>query len=271
MSLKHFVGAESGTFPDCLIFDVDGVLMDADDSFPEMIRLVVEQEWGKAGFVSDSRGYTSSHNSVLKRHGAFNDDYDIAWMLLNISASRGVRLSLSLPAPEELSEIISSCKDDCTVWLKENFHEMFERSYIRDVCSGIYFGCDDIRGTYALEKPLMQTHWRNLPLPVYIYTGRNEREWRLAQEMLGWGDLPDDRVVHSDSGMYKPSPDGLIFICDNFNHECPVFFGDTASDIKAYRAFGRGWFAAIGPILEEAEHRFSDVNEALSELADLMR
>ena len=45
-------------FPDCLIFDVDGVLMEALASFPEMIRIVFEEEWRRAGNVCDAPGYT---------------------------------------------------------------------------------------------------------------------------------------------------------------------------------------------------------------------
>ena len=75
--------------PDCIIFDVDGVLIEAGRSFPEMIRMTVESEWESAGFSADAPGYSERHNKVLKRHGSFNDDYDIVWVLLNISASKG--------------------------------------------------------------------------------------------------------------------------------------------------------------------------------------
>ena len=39
-------------FPDCLIVDVDGVLMEALASFPEMIRIVFEEEWADGEALS---------------------------------------------------------------------------------------------------------------------------------------------------------------------------------------------------------------------------
>ena len=191
-------------------------------------------------------------------------------MLLNLSASRGTALSVAMPTPDELAGIIASCGESSVTWARANFKEVFERSHIRTVCTEIYVGKGDQDGIYLIETPQLLTKWSELSLPAYIYTGRNEGEWRLAQKLLGWEDFPDERIVHSDSGMLKPSPDGLVHICSSFGHDSPVFFGDTASDLQAFRAFGRGWFAAIGPIIEDAEYRFADVNDALYKLAELM-
>ena len=47
----------------------------------------------------------------------------------------------------------------------------------------------------------------------------------------------------------------------------PVFFGDTASDMKAQAAFGRGRFAAVGRLLPEAEYRFDTTEEAVAAFA----
>lgn len=261
--------------PDCLIFDVDGVLVAAGESFPEMIRITVEREWARAGFVADAPGYSTERNEVLKRHGAFNDDYDIVWVLLNISAAKGrERLSEALPAPEELAGIISDCASDAVEWTRRRFAETFERARIREVCSKVYLGDSEERGTCALETSLLSAewaNWRDLPLPAYIYTGRNLREWRLARELLGWSDFPHERVVHSDSGMQKPSASGLSHLCDRFGHTSPLFIGDTASDLQAYLAFGAGWFAAVGGLLPDVALHFSDVNEALNELIGWMR
>lgn len=252
--------------PDCLIFDVDGVLMDALESFPNMIRAVFEDEWKKSGRICDAPGYTLDHNTVLKRHGAFNDDYDIAWTLLNIAAARGDKISEALPPPDRLGEIVSGCGGDCVAWLRGNYEEAFDYAYIVDICARTYFGDETRPGTWQLERPMLREHWSALPLPAYVYTGRNTREWRLAQRILRWEDFPDERIVNKDSGIVKPSPAGLARICERFGHERPIFFGDTASDRGAHSAFGLGWFVAIGELLPEEPLRFSSVGEALREL-----
>lgn len=251
--------------PDCLIFDVDGVLIDGLLSFPEMIRIVFEEEWRGAGLIFDRPAYDLELNAVFKLHGAFNDDYDIAWTLLNIARSRGCSVSEALPTPEELRELIAPCGDDCVTWLRANFEETFSRKDVIPHCEAVYFG-DGRPGCWTLETPLVTTRWDAMPLPAYVFTGRNTREWRLAQRTLGWEDMPDERVVNKDSGVVKPSPDGLDIICRRFGYERPLFFGDTESDARSHRAFKRGWFAAIGGLLKEEPLSFASVREAMAEL-----
>ena len=113
---------------------------------------------------------------------------------------------------------------------------------------------------------MLHCHWRELPLPVGIYTGRNLAEWELAKESLGWQDFPIEQVIHSDSGILKPSPSGLEILCKNLGANAPLFFGDTASDIKAYTAFGKGRFVAIGDLLPEADLIYNDTEDALEML-----
>ena len=64
---------------DALIFDIDGVLLDVTKSFPEVIRLCIVNGWEKfCGGAADCAGYGPEHEWVMKRHGSFNDDYDLA-------------------------------------------------------------------------------------------------------------------------------------------------------------------------------------------------
>jgi phosphoglycolate phosphatase-like HAD superfamily hydrolase len=242
------------------------VLIDADRSFPEAIRKTVEGEWRKRGFEVDAPGYSERHNSVLKRHGSFNDDYDIVWVLLNIMARGGGRLSEAMPTPEELEGIIGDFSGDCVKWCLESFHEEFDRGTTREMSIRAYFGDGVERGTYVLETPLLRSHWSALPLPAYVYTGRNGDEWRMAKEILSWEDFPDERIVGYDDGVLKPSPEGIAIICGRFGHERPLFFGDTASDRMSLDAFGRGWFVAIGDILRDVTPRYQSVEDALREL-----
>ncbi|MDR3354617.1 MAG: HAD family hydrolase [Synergistaceae bacterium] len=256
--------------PDCLIFDVDGVLINTDKSFPEAIRRTVRGEWALAGYEADDAGYSDACNAVFKQHGSFNDDYDIAWTLLNAAASRSAggrgprRLSEAIPSPEELRVIISGCPEDSVEWTRRSFGDEFPRERVRRVCADAYFGNDDSAGTFKLESPILDADWKSLPLPAYIYTGRDMREWELARKVLSWEDFPDERVINSDSGIRKPSPEGILRICKRFGHDRPAFFGDTASDRLAQSASGMGWFVAVGGILKDDKLWFKSVPEALS-------
>jgi phosphoglycolate phosphatase-like HAD superfamily hydrolase len=253
--------------PDCLIFDVDGVLLRSNETYQEIIRLIVEGEWRSAGRDADAPGYSAGLNAVFKTHGSFNDDYDIAWVLLNIALSGGdEKLSVALPSPGRLEEIISSCGRSCSEWLPKRFDVRRGLDEIREQGYKLFMGLDGEPGLWKLDRPELEADWRDLPLPTYIYTGRNFKEWGFAQHTLGWEDFPDERVVHSGTGIKKPSPRGLEFICEKFGHERPVFFGDTMSDKLSYDAFGRGIFAAVGGLLAGVEPNFKDVGEALERI-----
>lgn len=248
---------------DALIFDIDGVLLDVTGSFPEVIRQAVSTGWERfCGGASDVPGYNAGHERVLKRHGAFNDDYDIAWTLLSMAAASGEKLlSRALPSPERLLSELESYRAPVPQWVTARYGSLVPRPEVRALCAELYGGkgC----GLHLLERPMIQKHWRELGLPVAIYSGRNGLEWELAKDSLGWNDFPDELIIHSDSGITKPSPEGLEILCRRLGVSSPVFFGDTASDMQAQAAFGKGRFAAVGPLLPEAEFRYDATEEAV--------
>jgi len=248
---------------DALIFDIDGVLLNVEKSFPEVIRQCVLQGWEKfCGGITDSEGYTSEHEWVLKRHGSFNDDYDIAWTLLSIAAYRNEKyLSAAFPSSVALEWEIKTCDESPVEWVVNKYGNIVPREAVRGMCSELY--CSRL---HLLETPMLRCDWKALPLPVGIYTGRNITEWELAKERLQWPDFPLENVIHSDSGILKPSPEGLKVLCEKLGAEHPIFFGDTASDIKAYNAFGKGLFVAIGRLLPEAGLIYNDTQEAVESL-----
>ncbi len=256
---------------DALIFDIDGVLLDVTKSFPEVIRLGVTGGWeALCGGESDCAGYGPDYEWVMKRHGGFNDDFDIVWTLLEMSsASSWKKLSRALPSPERLAEELKDFKEPLPSWVRGKYGSRVPRGDVRSMCARLYG--DPESGLYRLEKPMLCRRWDALGLPVAIYSGRNAQEWQLAKKRLDWEDFPDDRIIHSDHGVTKPSPKGLEILCERLGSLSPVFFGDTASDMKAQAAFGRGLFAAIGRLLPEAEYRFETTEEAVAAFAPKIR
>ncbi|MDY3868373.1 MAG: HAD family hydrolase [Pyramidobacter sp.] len=251
---------------DALIFDVDGVLLNVERSFPEVIRQAVCLGWVQfCGGEADCAGYASPHERVMKRHGGFNDDFDLAWALLCICAASGrKKLSEAFPAPQKLDELTAGfTAGSVEEWVTRTFSPAVPRRAVRRLCARLYRGKSGGDGLCRLEMPMLRCSWRRLPLPVGIYTGRSLDEWELARRTLGWEDFPSDRVIVSDSGILKPSPRGLEILCARMGVSSPLFLGDTASDLKAFQAFGRGSFAAIGNLLPEAPAVYSSTNSAL--------
>lgn len=254
--------------PDSLIFDVDGVLLNVEKSFPEVIRLCVLKGWEKfCGGIVDDKGYTAEHERIFKRHDGFNDDYDVAWTLLSLSAhQKSKKLSESFPSPQKLQEELKTFYGSVQEWVLSRYGNLVSRKKVREYCNDLYCGTKDRVGLHTLEIPMVNCHWSALPLPVAIYTGRNLSEFELAKKSLGWEDFSMELVIHADTGITKPSPKGLSVLCEKMDSVNPLFFGDTASDMKAQEAFGMGRFVAIGEHLLEAELIFNDTETALKTL-----
>ena len=153
---------------DALIFDIDGVLLDVTKSFPEVIRRCVADGWEKfCGGVTDCAGYGPEHEWVMKRHGSFNDDYDLAWTLLSMAAASGEKLlSRALPSPERLTEELADFRAPLVEWVLGKYGGLVPRSESRAMCAELYG--DPERGLYRLEKPALSRRWDELGLPVAI-------------------------------------------------------------------------------------------------------
>lgn len=255
---------------DGVIFDVDGVLVNVRDSYPRVIRRAVAWGWEALGGEVDCEGYTDEHQRVTKAHRAFNDDYDIPWAMLCMARCRGIGpLSRSFPTPGEWEEELALFDgDDPVPWAMERFGEPeFDGSFreaVRGFCDRLYVeGLDGEEPYFKYESPLIRRRFDHIPLPVGIYTGRPWRELDLAFRLLGWEDFPRHLAVTPDSGILKPSPEGLRILCQELNISNPAFFGDSESDRAAMEAFGRGVFVAIGDSPGGDGPRFSNVEEGL--------
>jgi phosphoglycolate phosphatase-like HAD superfamily hydrolase len=267
------------TKADIIVFDVDGVLVDASRSYPRVIARSLLWAWIRVlGRIPDCEGFTYEHFAASKTHPAFNDDYDIAWAFINCTAaSSSPSLADSLPSPPEWREKIEGCRDgDIEGWVRRSFGERVPRAAVRKVCEEMYFGCDEYEalgetplyttrrgGLWEEETSLVSFHWSDLPVVSAIYTGRPRSELFLALKLIGWTDFPGDLTITPDDGITKPSPLGLSVLCEKTGASFPLFLGDAESDRKTVSAFGRGTFAAIGDFLPDEAKRYKTPEEAL--------
>jgi phosphoglycolate phosphatase-like HAD superfamily hydrolase len=270
---------------DLLVFDVDGVLIDTRFSYPSVIRAAIQWGWRRMlGRDTDCTGFSMRHFRISKRHPGFNDDYDIAWALLAVAAassrlSGDERLSRAMPSPEEWGSLLETFPAAGIVeHTIARFGDPVGRDRFRRLCEEMYLGehfdsaerlTKAKRGLWHAEKPLLGCHWKDLVLPVAIYTGRFLPELGLALARLGWEDFPKDRVVTPETGISKPSGEGFARLCRATGTHTPIYFGDTESDRESLRRFGRGTFVAVGGLLPEELFRYDGVAEALQDLGFL--
>ncbi|MDI9370317.1 MAG: HAD family hydrolase [Synergistota bacterium] len=261
---------------DIVIFDVDGVLVDTSRSFYEVIVEALRWAWTvPLGRQNADSSFSKEHFTLTKTHPAFNDDYDIAWAAACCAAANDREsLAESLPSPEEWRSLLDGCSNmDVPSWVRRSFGEHVDRETVHRVCDELYFGAETRlegrvlptprTGLQSNERPLISMHWNSLPVPSGIYTGRSRRELAPALERIGWQDFPPRMIITADLGITKPSPLGLSLLCEAAGASNPLFLGDTESDRKALRSFGRGVFALIGALLPDEPISFSSPEEAL--------
>ncbi|MDR3264432.1 MAG: HAD family hydrolase [Synergistaceae bacterium] len=275
--------------PDLLIFDVDGVLIDTCDSFVVTTSETARWCWKNiCGGEPDGGEYTLDHFNLCKTHPAFNDDSLVTWALLSFMKARMDRtgdgsMRTAFPSLADWGEFIASIPSGETE--KSLVEELTGRwprglspAEVRTVFDEIYYGGEMYRllrgpveheipgeGRWRMEKSGLSRRWNELGLPVGIYTGRSAAEMELAWRRLGWSDFPREMLICTGDGILKPSPLGLEILCERAGASNPLFFGDTASDKKAWLNFGKGGFVAIGPILEH-DPRFDTLDEAINAL-----
>ena len=266
----------------CLIFDVDNVLIDTDRSFPWVIRTSIQWLWKfYLNRDIDCIAFTWEHFRTIKGFPQFNDDYDIAWFLINAAATRNIRsLRESFPHIDEIVNILTDFgEEDVQLWVKNLYGETVPRRLTRKLCAELYYGSEDFQkisgkeptfvrcpGFWKRERPHINIHWKDFPVPVGIYTGRYRDELDLALKLLGWDDFPSELAVTGDSGITKPSPEGLRILCRRMHKKIPIYFGDAESDRKSLENLGFGTFVAIGKVLTDYPRRYQDLQRALSDL-----
>ncbi|MCL2009199.1 MAG: HAD family hydrolase [Synergistaceae bacterium] len=278
-----------GVAPDLLVFDVDGVLIDNQDSYTlvtaETVRWCWENFFGKK---VDCEGYTAEYFNIAKTHPAFNDDVAASWVMLRAMLKTGREsMKEAFLSPDAWKkELYTFAADAFVEGLAREDTQAPSFGNIRIVFEEIYFGAEVYaelkgkvvygaggEGLWQKEAPGTSKDWKELGLPAGIYTGRSRDEMVTGYKTLNWRGFPDNMLISFDSGILKPSPEGLAILCERSGAKHPAFFGDTASDRAAQAAFGKGEFVGIGPVLgadsgngsDEFLH-FNTLEEALSSL-----
>ncbi len=264
----------------CLVFDVDGVLLDTSGSFQLVVETAIQFFARRfMNLTTDIKAFTDEHYRAAKENPLFNDDYDIAWTFLSaVAHARGVTLGARAPGLAAWRAMLKSCDVDPADWVPARFGERVDRASVRMICEELYYGRDVYRsvrsvtprfvsvpGLWRMERPFITHHWSDLPLPVGIYTGRSDPEMELALKLLDWTDIPRDRCITTGSGVRKPSPRGLELLAKKLGKRNVIFFGDTESDRTAFKGFGKGRFIPIGPVFGYGE-RYATLEAALQYL-----
>ena len=238
-----------------VIFDVDGVLLDARASY----HAVAEQAARRA--VAEARGEPSTapfdrdrEVPRFKAAGHFNDDWEMA---------RGIALLLHLRqrgAAPELQRFLDAAQGSGVAGLAKALPliaALYPQERISRLCGALYGGrshCRELFGFDAAEAfpdAPERGLWEREPLlvhpallrrvaerfPVGLYTGRNPGEAARALVRCEL-QVPERLCWVSDGRPRKPDPEGLVWLCGELlpSGGEALFVGDTADDRTAAEA-----------------------------------
>lgn len=248
LALGGTLPALSGSAPRrLLVLDIDGVLIDASESFPEAVRRALAE-------LRPALPWTHAHFAAFKRVGGFNNDFRLAAGALALSdADAAAELLPTLMAAEGrgFPDLEGRIRD-----LEPEAQAAVQRHYAE---------------TIALERPLItRAELAREGWDLAVLTGRPPEELDLAWEVLGF-ELPG--LCDSAPHLRKPEPGGLLQLADAFRAEEILFVGDTRDDASCLRAAAAlrpdlAWrFAAVGPDRArlDADLRFESLRDLLKE------
>jgi HAD superfamily hydrolase (TIGR01548 family) len=238
-----------------VIFDIDGVLLDARPSYHAVAEEAARRAVATAVGEEAARAAPFDREREVPRFkaaGGFNDDWEmsraIALLLLLRARGRAPSLGDFLAAAQGrgVEGLYSSFRNDS---LTESFsHQSIARS-----CGALYGGKSHCQELFGIDPPAWAPErgfWeRELLLadatllqqvaarfPLALFTGRNPGEAALALLRVGL-DIPEARRWVADGRPRKPEPQGLVELCSELLGPAPsgsaLFLGDTADDQRA--------------------------------------
>ncbi len=211
-----------------MVFDLDGVVIHSRDTYRQAYCEAVNGLAGRAAVVVDD-----VHR--LKEDPAFNAPRDCVRELLRQAALPHAAADIEAALGLSREHYAGSAR--------------FEAIY-GAAPAGVRPG----PGLCETDRLLLPVDLAPLPVPIAVFTGRDEGEARWVLERLRLFDTLEDRHLwHNGNGVEKPDPASFLACLTALASAQPILYlGDLAADaelVERYRALGRGpqvVFALVG-------------------------
>ncbi|MHC3437572.1 TIGR01548 family HAD-type hydrolase [Natrialbaceae archaeon A-gly3] len=284
---------------DAVVLDIDGVLVDVEDSYRRAILESVERVYDRTISKADVQQF--------KDAGGFNNDWELTYAaaLYVLATTEGCRASIAeftddiaaegggLEAAESVvrAELgANAARRVFDRWDRERLHETFQQLYLGEDLYRALEGDEPTLETAGFihdEPRILEAETREHLLERYdvgVVTGRPEAEAEIALERVGLEIPPEHRFTMDDWEEGKPHPHALTTLADRFSAETVVFVGDTLDDVRtalnASEADPDREYHGIGVLTggltgEEGRRKYeregaSAVLESINDLPDLL-
>jgi HAD superfamily phosphatase len=250
---------------DTLVFDIDGVLIDVRDSFMKAICKTVQFYFKEIlGFQGSQNLINPEETEYFKNAGGFNNDWDLTSAVVlfylmkarennlkDVDVLRSIKPDIKTFTTKMLSpggglaKAIDSIEKDgrakegiLSLWDKDLITKIFQEIYAGEEYCFIIYGFHPslvkAEGLIKQERIIIDKNKKNFleNFSLGILTGRNEREARVALEILGWDDIiSKEKIVTADDRVEKPHPQGLKKIAESLKTKLWIYIGDTWDDL----------------------------------------
>lgn len=228
-----------------VILDVDGVLVDVENSYRRAIHETISRLYGTA--------LPDGTVQALKNAGRFNNDWELtdAAALYVLATRADLELSIEAFADrtesrggglEGARDVIEMCCED-----PDKIEAAWSPARIREVFQALYLGSDLYRALegdnppietegYVHEEPVLiepkTIQTIQAEFAVGVFTGRPAAEADIALERIGFSIPPQHRITMDDDVPGKPDPAGLLVLADRLDVGSIAFVGDTLDDVR---------------------------------------
>lgn len=241
------MAASAAIDADAVVLDIDGVLVDVENSYRRAILESVERVYDRTIRKADIQQF--------KDAGGFNNDWELTYAaaLYVLATEEGYHGSID-EFTDDIAENGGGLEAATTVVREEigatatqRVTDRWDRDRLRDVFQQLYLGSDlyrgleggepdsETRGFIHDEPVLLEAETRKRLTDNYdvgVVTGRPEAEAEIALERVGLEIDPDDRFTMDDWEEGKPHPRALTTLAAQFEAETVVFVGDTLDDVR---------------------------------------
>lgn len=259
---------------DTLVFDIDGVLMDTTESYPEASSRVVQLYFSRVlRWPGEGALLLPAECELFKAAGGFNNDWHVSAGAVLFYLAKAARIGVAdleslRAAPPGLREFTAAVKAagggldgarqvalaGLPSQLAEGVLADWDLPLIERLGCEVYGGVDGAGllfgitprhvqepGLFHRERPLLDParlargNWR-----VGVYTGRQAAEAGPALAACGLAERVAPELLCAADGPYlKPDPAGLRHLAARLGTRAGLFFGDNLDDIRTvlnYRA-----------------------------------
>jgi len=246
---------------DLVVFDIDGVLIDTSESFPEAIVKAVY----RYGQLVDIPGWAKPAREAVaafKRVPGFNNDWDLAegllvFNLINRTTNRNLSLDEFLTKVNTAGTGLAGVRN----WItgldtseKREIGNLYDSGQIRQLAMEYYAGeeyCEQLYGfqpkygispgTIENETLFVEADQLNSLRPEYelgIYTGRDPDETAVALQNIGFHGFNENCIVTDDGrSPTKPDPAPLMQMLEKTSGSGVMFVGDSLDDYNTITGF----------------------------------